>query len=346
MSNPVEPSDSSKPVVKDKNPHNYRKVGYSMIVISVSLVLIGLLVWAVGDNYHFSGDIMAKQEIDSMTPKSGYNVILFDYTQPIGAKLKFLDSTGAIETANSMKTQHTKDYLDQKGQVLIFDSSIVNNTNSVSLAEVYAMTPNAGYNIVSFNPVMPVGARLAGLKLDASLGDAINDTGKYADANPDKSIQTLAFTSSYDDNLKQILGSKYDPMLVSENINHVKLLPQKLILPKPPQVVVITNKTAPVVLQNTTKIAVSATVTVSTNTTKTSLIPNTNKTSMNMTKSMHVNMNNVTITANVATSHASNATMSHTTNTTTSHVSNATASNNKTKTISLSEKLAVNSTSK
>ena len=78
MSNPDESSDVSKPVLKDKNPHNYRKVGYSMIVISVSLVLIGLLVLAVGENYHFSGDLMAEQEIAAMTPKSGYTIVIFD----------------------------------------------------------------------------------------------------------------------------------------------------------------------------------------------------------------------------------------------------------------------------
>ncbi|MDE1843336.1 MAG: hypothetical protein KGH95_06780, partial [Thaumarchaeota archaeon] len=137
MSNPVEPSDGPKPVLKDKNPHNYRKVGYSMIVISVSLVLIGLLVWAIGDNYHFSGDIMAKQEITSMTPKSGYTIVLFDYTQPIGAKLKFLDSASTLQAANTLKMQYIPQYLDQKSQVLIFDQSVTNNTNSVSLAEVY-----------------------------------------------------------------------------------------------------------------------------------------------------------------------------------------------------------------
>jgi hypothetical protein len=332
MSNPVEPSDNSKPVLKDKNPHNYRKVGYSMIVISVSLVLIGLLVWAIGDNYHFSGDIMAKQEIDSMTPKSGYAIVLFDYTQPIGAKLKLLDTTSTLQAANNLKVQYIPQYMDQKAQVLIFDTSIANNTNSISLAEIYAMTPNAGYNIVSFNTVMPVGARLAGQKLDASLGEAINDTGKYADANTDKLTQIVTFTSSYDDNLKQILGPKYDPMLVSENINQIKLLPQKLILPKPQPVPVakvilpVANATLHTVVQNTTKVSVSATVVVSTNATKTQTLVN--KTSSNETKST-MPATNMTITANVAVSHASNGTAS-----------------NHTKTVLLSEKLGVNSTAK
>ncbi|HEU5220683.1 MAG TPA: hypothetical protein VFU58_01345, partial [Candidatus Nitrosotalea sp.] len=231
MSHPTEPSDSSKPVLKDKNPHNYRKVGYSLIVISVSLVLIGLLVLAIGGNYHFSGDIMAKQEIDSMTPKHGYNIIFFDYTQPIGAKLKLLDSTSTLEDAMKLKTQYAPNYKNDKGQVLIFDNSIKNNTNSISLTEVYAMTPTSGYDVVSFNTVMPVGARLAPQTLDSSLGAAINDSARYSSANVDAQVQILTFTSSYDDNLKQILGSGYDPTLVSENINQIKLMPQKMVPP-------------------------------------------------------------------------------------------------------------------
>lgn len=252
MSHSNDPSGESKPVLKDKNPHNYRKVGYSMIVISVSLVLIGLLVLVIGDNYHFSGDIMAKQETDAMTPKSGYNVIVFDYTQPIGAKLKLLDSARDFETATKLKTQYTQEYLSQKGQVLIFGTSVVNNTNSISLAEVYAMTPTDGYNVVSFNTVMPPGARLSGLKLDLSLGDALNDTKKSSDLNFDKLTQIITLSSSFEDNLKQILGSKYDPNLISENINHVKSMPQKLVVPKPqPPVISSTTNKTNLSIQNT-----------------------------------------------------------------------------------------------
>ncbi|MDE1843438.1 MAG: hypothetical protein KGH95_07300, partial [Thaumarchaeota archaeon] len=191
-------------------------------------------------------------------------------------------------------------------------------------------------NIVSFNTVMPVGARLAGLKLDASLGEAVNDTGKYAEANADKLTQIVSFTSSYDDNLKQILGPKYDPMLVSENINNIKSLPQKLILPKPtpppvPVVNATTHTTPPATLvKNTTKVSISATISVSTNSTKSS-ISLLNKTSTNETKSsLPVNGTKIIITANVVVSHT-NGTVSNTT---------------KTKTVSLSEKLAVNSTTK
>jgi hypothetical protein len=232
MSHSDEPSDSSKPVVKDKDPHNYRKVGYSMIVISVSLVLIGLLVLAIGNNYHFAGDLMAGQEIDTMTPKSGYNLVVFDYTQPVGAKIKLLDHADDITYANKLKTNLEKEYLNEKGQVLIFDASKKNNTNSISLAEVFAVTPDNGYDVVSFNKAFPAGAKLSSLKLDLLLSDAQKDSQSSADLNKDPGIQILTLTMSYDDNLKQILGSEYNPNLVLENINEFKMMSPKLVVPK------------------------------------------------------------------------------------------------------------------
>lgn len=131
MSNPNEPSDASKPVVKDKNPHNYRKVGYSMIVISVSLVLIGLLVWAIGDNYHFSSDIMANQEIDAMTPKHGFNLVYYDTAQPVGAKLKLLDSASTIDDAQQKQTQYAQQNPSPNGMVLIFNETLAANQKLV-----------------------------------------------------------------------------------------------------------------------------------------------------------------------------------------------------------------------
>ncbi len=106
-----------------KEPHNYRKVGYSMIVISVSLVAIGLLVWAIGNNYHFASDLMDGQEIGAMTPKNGYNIVSFDDSQPVGAKLKLLDHAGTNETALQLKEQHTT----SGTTILIFDSSLDDN---------------------------------------------------------------------------------------------------------------------------------------------------------------------------------------------------------------------------
>ncbi len=106
-----------------KEPHNYRRVGYSMIVISVSLVAIGLLVWAIGNNYHFASDLMAGQEIGAMTPKNGYNIVSFDDSQPVGAKLKLLDHAGTNETALQLKEQHAT----SDTTILIFDSSLDDN---------------------------------------------------------------------------------------------------------------------------------------------------------------------------------------------------------------------------
>ena len=123
MSHSDEPSDSSKPVVKDKNPHNYRKVGYSMIVISVSLVAIGLLVWAIGDNYHFSSDIMANQEIDAMTPKHGFSIVYYDTAQPVGAKMKLLDSASTIDDAHQKQMQYAKQETSINGMVIIFNET-------------------------------------------------------------------------------------------------------------------------------------------------------------------------------------------------------------------------------
>lgn len=300
-----------------------------MIVISVSLVLIGLLVLAIGNNYHFSGDIMAKQEIDSMTPKNGYTIVVFDYTQPIGAKLKLLDSASTFEDAKKLQQQYTPDYNGQKGQVLIFDKSIQNNTNSISLAEVYAMTPTSGYDVVSFNTVMPVGARLASQTLDSSSGAAANDSARYSSANVDTQVQILTLTSSFDDNLKQILGSNYDPMLVSENINQIKSMPAKMIPPPPtPVVPVNTTKTIPVP-PNTTTINATATITNGTSIKKT----NSSSTSPGLTAGTN---SSLSIAANMTVTSPSNHTAT---------VSNNTSSNH-TKTVSLSENLAVNSTSK
>lgn len=287
-----------------------------MIVISVSLVLIGLLILFIGGNYHFSGDIMAKQEIDSMTPKSGYDIVAFDYTQPIGAKLQLLDHANNLEDAEKLKDQHTPDYNDKKGQVLIFDKSVANNTQSISFAEVYAMTPTSGYSIVSFNTMMPVGARLVPQTLDTLLGTAVNDSARYSSANVDTQIQILTFTPSFDDNLKQILGSNYDPVAVSENINQIKLMPAKL-MPLPPAPVVSSNP-AKILTTNATKVTVPLNATVVTHVSNATLSGKPASATENMTI-------------------GTNVTMSHSSSTVTS---NATTSNH-TKTLSLSENVEI-----
>ncbi|MDH2907183.1 MAG: hypothetical protein PXX83_03700 [Candidatus Nitrosotalea sp.] len=348
MSHPPEPSNSSPPVVKDKNPHNYRKVGYSMIVISVSLVLIGLLVLEIGGNYHFSGDIMAKQEITAMTPKHGYTIVAFDYTQPVGAKIQLLGAASNFADAVQLRNQYMPNYNGQKGQVLIFDTSTVNNTNSVSLAEVYAMTPTSGYNVVSFNTMMPVGNRLSPQTLDSSLGAATNDSARYAAANADPQVQILTFTSSFNDNLKQILGSSYTPTLESENINQITSTPPKLI-PRPPSAPAVQNATNIAAPTNAT--VVNATVKM---TSSTSVVAPVNATAVNSTGKMPLNTSiapgnstksNMTAGTKVDTvSMAANATATGSSNHTMA-ISNTTSSNN-TKTISLSENLKINTASK
>src|SRR5437879_8148633 len=121
MSSPNELAGSTKPLLKGKEPHNYRKVGYSMIVISVCLVVIGLLVWAIGSNYHFASNIMAEQEVDAMTPKQGYSIVSFDYTQPIGAKLRLLDHADSIDVAKKLQDQYKQSV--GGAQILIFGIS-------------------------------------------------------------------------------------------------------------------------------------------------------------------------------------------------------------------------------
>jgi len=132
MSSQNEPADKSKLAVKGKDPHNYRKVGYCMIVISVSLVLIGLLVWTIGDDYHFASDIMANQEIYSMTPNHGYNIVYFDNLQPIGSKLKLLDHADAIDAAQGLEPQYKEQYAKDSGQVILFSSNIDANEQLIS----------------------------------------------------------------------------------------------------------------------------------------------------------------------------------------------------------------------
>ena len=40
-----------------ENPHNYRKVGYSMILVAASLSAIGMIHLAIGDNVLFGDDM-------------------------------------------------------------------------------------------------------------------------------------------------------------------------------------------------------------------------------------------------------------------------------------------------
>jgi len=164
MSSPSQPADNTKPVVKEKNPHNYRKVGFSMIAISVSLVLIALLVWSIGDNYHFASDIMAAQEIDAMTPKQGFNVVYFDESQPVGSKFKLLDHASTIDQAHELQEKYAKQYEAEKGQVMVFDTTVENNTKLVgdlraaALADAQAAPKVVSAPTSSIQPVITVNA--------------------------------------------------------------------------------------------------------------------------------------------------------------------------------------------
>ncbi len=340
MSNPDDSAD--KPVVHEKNPHNYRKVGFSMIVISVSLVAIGLLVWAVGDNYHFSSDIMAAQEVDAMTPKQGYNIVVFDYTQPIGAKLKLVGSASNLDDALKAQADQAQLYVGQKPEALIFDSSKQNNTDTVAIAEVYALTPNDGYQIISFNTALPVGAKLSSLKADDQYTNATNDIQFYSSQITDPAIKIIILSTTFDDNLKQVLGAKYTPDLLANNLNK---FPQKPHLAKP----VIAHP--PVVTTNATQ---------TTNQTTTNATATTNQTATMTNATMKINQTAIvppTLTTNQTTTNATKATnktavvietttLSGITNQTVT--SNSTKTNqtttNSTKTVNLSENMTINST--
>jgi hypothetical protein len=207
MSSPNEPADKSKPVLKEKSPHNYRKVGFSMIVISVSLVLIGLVVWSIGSDYHFASNIMAAQEVDAMTPKAGYQIVLYDYSQPIGAKLKLLDHADSLDAAQQLRNQYTQQNTDTQGQVLLFGTSKSDNTNLIANAEVAAMTPKQGYNVILFNTALPVGAKLTNAYHNNVLVNATQYEQQQVSQIKDSDVQVVIFSPSFIDNLKTITGT-------------------------------------------------------------------------------------------------------------------------------------------
>ena len=207
MSSQSGPDDKSKPVLKDKNPHNYRKVGFSMIVISVSLVLIGLVVWSIGSDYHFASNIMAAQEVDAMTPKAGYQIVLYDYSQPIGAKLKLLDHADSMDAAQELQNQYSQQNTDAQGQILVFGTSQTDNINLMANAEVAAQTPKQGYNIILVNTAYPVGAKLTNAKHDDALVNATQYEQQQVSQIKDPDVQVVIFTPSFTDNLKAITGS-------------------------------------------------------------------------------------------------------------------------------------------
>ena len=49
---------------KEKNPHNYRTVGYSMILVAASLVMIALLYLAIGDDVLYSDRVSKEKQYE------------------------------------------------------------------------------------------------------------------------------------------------------------------------------------------------------------------------------------------------------------------------------------------
>ena len=227
MSAPNNPPDTLKPVVKDKNPHNYRKVGFSMIVISVSLVVIALLVWAIGDDYHFSTNIMALQEVDAMTPKAGYNIVMFDVSQPVGAKLKILDQADTLDAAQALQTQDAKQNTGNTIQVLLFNSSKDYNLKLMANAEVFLKTPPQGYNVVLYDGSLAVGQQLTLGQHEDLFDNATAYQKQQEDNLKGTPTQVLIFTSNFTDNLKMITGSsvpvEYYAILASNMTNMVQI---------------------------------------------------------------------------------------------------------------------------
>ncbi|MGB9125251.1 MAG: hypothetical protein WA833_06560 [Nitrosotalea sp.] len=195
MSNPGESSDAPKPVVKDKNPHNYRKVGYSMIVISVSLVLIGLLVWAIGDDYHFSSDIMGNQEIDAMTPKQGYNIVFYDTAQPVGAKLKLLDSASNIDDAQQKQIQDVQQNPSTTGMVLIFNQTLSANKQLV-LTTINTITQAQAAQLKASQAQEAAQAAAASANQTASTSSSKNTTSTNTTNTVSLSTPTIVKTNS------------------------------------------------------------------------------------------------------------------------------------------------------
>jgi plastocyanin len=221
------PEDKPKPVLKDKNPHNYRKVGYCMILISVSLVVILLLSWALASDYHFSSNIMALQEVDTMTPKAGYNIVLFDISQPVGAKLKILDHADTLDAAQQLQSQDATQNPGSTIQVLIFNSTEDYNLNQMIGAEVFLQTPKTGYNVVFDNYNLAVGAKLTSGSYQASLANATAYENQAQEQIQGLDEKILIFSSSFTDNLKMMTNSS------TPVTNYTLVLPPSLVSSAP-----------------------------------------------------------------------------------------------------------------
>lgn len=312
------PDDAPKPVLRDKNPHNYRKVGYSMIIISVSLVIIGLLSWDLASDYHFSSNIMALQEVDTMTPSSGYNIVLFDTSQPVGAKLKMLDHADTFDAAQQLQSQDAAQNPGSTIQVLIFNGSKDYNVNQMAGAEVFVQTPKTGYNVVFDNYDLAVGAKLTSGSYEASLANATAYEKQAQIQIQGLDEKLLIFTPSFTDNL----------MLVTNSSTPVANY--SLVLPPAPASSVPTasaNQTAPAASSGSSNATTASTPKVSSNQTATVATNKTAVTTTNQTVTISTAPNATSVASNKTTVALSNPTISAvTTNKTTSMPSNQTNS--------------------
>lgn len=50
--------------MSEVEPHNYRKVGYSMIIVAASLVVIALLYLAIGDDVLYSDRVGKQKQLE------------------------------------------------------------------------------------------------------------------------------------------------------------------------------------------------------------------------------------------------------------------------------------------
>lgn len=372
MSLSTNPDDKPIPVQKDKNPHNYRKVGYSMIVISVSLTIIGILSWNLASDYHFSTNIMALQEVDAMTPKSGYNIVLFDTSQPVGAKLKLLDHADTIDAAKQLQSQDATQNPGSTIQVLIFNGSSDYNLDQMAGAEVFVQTPKTGYNVVLDNYNLAVGAKLTSGSYEATLANATAYEQVQTSQIQGQEVKILIFSSSFPDNLKLVTNSS------TPVANYTTVLPPSQASSSPqtttnqtttnqtttnqtttnqtttvasssssnatavPTSTVSSNQTATVATNKTAVAAANQTLTVTANET---VVAATNQTTAisNATNATSVAANKITSVS----SNQTNATSSKTMNATTSEVAlNATMTTGVSKSISLNDTVSLNVTGK
>lgn len=322
------PDDKPKPVLRDKNPHNYRKVGYSMIIISVSLVIIGLLSWGLASNYHFSSNIMALQEVDTMTPKSGYNIVLFDVSQPVGAKLKMLDHADTLDVAHQLQSQDAAQNPGSTIQVLVFNGSSDYNLNQMAGAEVFLQTPHTGYNVVLDNYNLAVGAKLTSGSHEPTLANATAYEQQQQNQIQGQEVKILIFTTSFTDNLKLVTNSS------TPVANYSLVLPPAPVSSTPPA---SANQTAPAASPSSSNATAAPTSKVSSNQTTTVTINKTAVTTTNQTVTISAAPNATSVTSNKTTVALSNPVISAVT-------ANKTASMPSNQTNSSSPKTSMNAT--